>query len=70
MSERSLWRGFRNGDYSTPPDMILRCRLNVPYVACIAVEMTTLDSLSNSVLVTNSATGGVDEPSTLLEVLE
>jgi hypothetical protein len=53
-----------------PPSVVLGCRLNVPHVTGVAVKLTTLDGLGDSVLVADRTTGGVNEPSALLEVFE
>ena len=52
------------------PDVVLGCGLDVPDVTRVSRELTAGQSGGNGVLVANSATGGVDEPGTLLEVLE
>jgi hypothetical protein len=50
--------------------VVARCRLDIPHVARVAVELTALDGRRDGVRVADGATRGVDEPGTLLEVLE
>ena len=52
------------------PWVVLRGRLDIPDITSIAVDLTALDGSSDSVLVADRATRGVDEPCALLEVLE
>ena len=52
------------------PRVVLRRWLNVPHIPSVAGDLTTLQGSRNRVLVTDSTARGVDEPSTLLEVLE
>ena len=52
------------------PRVVLRGRLDIPDITSIAVDLTALDGSSDSVLVADRATRGVDEPCALLEVLE
>jgi len=44
--------------------------LDVPDITCVTGQLTALESLSYGILVADSTTGSVDEPSSLLEVLE
>jgi hypothetical protein len=50
--------------------MVLRRRLNVPHVARVPVQVAGLHGVGDGVLVADRAARGVDEPRTLLEVLE
>ena len=50
--------------------MILRCGLHVPDIARIAVELSGLERRGDVLRVADRATRGVDEPRTLLEVLQ
>ena len=52
------------------PRVVLRRWLNVPHIPSVAGDLTALQGSRNRVLVTDGTARGVDEPSTLLEVLE
>lgn len=47
------------------PRVVLRCRLYVPDVTGVAVEMPGLDRIGNGILVADRTASGVDEPGTL-----
>jgi len=50
--------------------VVLGSRLHVPNITSVATELTAFQSRGNSILVADGTTSGVDEPCTLLEVLE
>jgi hypothetical protein len=52
------------------PDVVLGRGLDVPHITGVAGELAAGDRRSDGVLVTDGATGGVDEPCALLEVLQ
>ena len=52
------------------PWVVSRRGLHIPDITSIAVDLARLNSRSNSILVGDSTTGGVDYPSILLEVLQ
>ena len=53
-----------------PPWVVLGSRLGVPHITGVTPELTRLQSVNNCVLVDNLSTGGVDQVTALLEVLE
>jgi len=52
------------------PDVILGSRLDVPNITRISRQLTTLESLSNSIFVADGTTSSVNEPGALLEVFQ
>lgn len=48
-----------------PPDVVFWCRLLVPDVTGVAVEVTRGESVSDVLGVTDGATSGVDKPGAL-----
>ena len=52
------------------PWVVFRCGLHVPDVTSVTVDLARLHSRGNGILVGDGATGGVDDPCTLFEVLE
>jgi len=53
-----------------PPRVVLGSWLNIPDVTGVTGELAALEGCLDGHAVADSTTGGVDEPSTLLEVLE
>ena len=52
------------------PWVVLGSGLHIPHITSVAAELSAGKGSSNSVLVADGTTSGVDEPCTLLEVLE
>ena len=52
------------------PDVILGSGLHIPDITSVATDLTAGESLSDGILVADCTAGSVDEPCTLLEVLE
>ena len=53
-----------------PPRVVLRCRLDVPHITCVSVELAGFHGVGDGVFVADCAAGGVDEPGAFLEVFE
>ena len=52
------------------PGMILGCRLDIPDIAGVASELSTLQSIGDSKFVTDGSTGSVNEPCSRLELTQ
>ena len=52
------------------PDMIARSGLDIPYITSISIQLSTLESSGNIILITNGTASSIDKPSAFLEVLE
>lgn len=52
------------------PRVILWCRLDIPHITSISVQLTTLHGGGDVFRITDRSSGSIDQPSTFLEVLE